>query len=351
MSINRLIALGGRGVKSPVERYIDTKGQMERGRLRNVQEQAGYQGMDQNRLAMQATQQGMDIRGQQQKVKGLAAVGKYLDQFPEEQRAAEFSKVDMNQFGLPSVPADATYDKVKPAIEQSKLMVYGEGETPTKRTMPAGTNEKGQNLAVDRLYQGSRVIEQSAPYVKKEITREATVDAGDYGGKVKPISNAERKSMAQEFEIARLMRDLNTEYKDEYSGFMSTNVAELALAAGRRGFAYEDMEAYMTKYQDWKNQVRHSFFGSQLTRKEMTEFEKTTINPAFTAKRNKGILKRHQELYDRGVKRGIGILKNTKGWTDEMIDEMTQLSDEDDGSSTEMSDDEYQQRLNQILNP
>lgn len=209
--------------------------------------------------------------------------------------------------------------------------------------MPVGVNERGQNLVEDRLYQGKRVIETSVPYVKKEITREAQVDPADYAREgynpdAKTISDTERRNMGREFEISRLMDGLLEDYNDEYSGFMSTNLSEMALAAGRRGIKYDDMAEYMTRYQDWKNLVRNSLFGSQLTKPEMAEFDKTAINPAFSADHNKKILARQKELLNRGKNRAIVSLK-AKGFTDEMIRDFEQP--ESSGNPTIDSQEEY----------
>ena len=329
MSINRLIALGGRGVKSPVERYIETKGQMERGRLRNVQEQAGLQGMDQNRLAMQATRQSMGIQEQEQKVKGLAAVGKYLDQFPEEQRATEFGKVDMNQFGLPSVPRDATYDKVKPAIEQSKLMIYGEPEQWQTRRRGDALTRVNQSTGKEERVLGA----SDATGVTKTM-------------EIKPIGDSERRNMGKEFEIAGMLDKLVSNYDDKYSGFFSTNLSDLAVAAGKRGIKYEDMANYMTEYQEWKNLVRNSLFGSQLTAPEMREFERQAINPAFTATQNRKILKRQQELLARGKKRAKLALK-ARGWTDEMIEGFEGTYESDELTPDEMQELELRESIRQ----
>lgn len=365
MTINRLIALGGRGVKSPAERFIETKGQMERGRLRQVQEQGAYQNIG---LKGQQAQQ----QEQERQMIMMGRLAKGVLDSENKPEAYKQARAQLPSFGVDTtkIPPEYApeYDAGLMQMVEMAGMELDKTDTPVKRTMPAGVNEKGQNMVVDRLYEGNQVTEESEPYVKKEITREATVEAKDYGGFAgKPIGDTERRNMSKEFEIANMLDKLEADYTDDYSGFFSTNLADLAVAAGRRGIKYEDMAGYMTEYQEWKNLVRNSLFGSQLTKPEMREFERQTINPAYKASHNRKILKRQKELLARGKKRAIVALK-AKGWTDEMIGEFEGSYGEDDiqkvpvdtpvstepltpGTTIEMPDDEYQQRLNQILNP
>ena len=333
MSINRLIALGGRGVQSPVQRYMETKGQMERGRLRNVQEQAGYQNIDINRQKSEQAARQERINQIAPLAKAVLSAGPSERPMVYEQAKQQLTTMGIDMSQAPQVPDETALKAVMEAgglsLDETFTETYKDGQPVSQKSSKSG-----------RVY-----AHPEAP------TKAEEGGPGAFSGKISPISDTERRNMSKEFEISKLMDNLESKYKDEYSGFLSTNVGEMALAAGRRGFAYEEMADYMTEYQEWKNLVRHSLFGSQLTKAEMSEFEKTTINPAWTAKRNRKILARQKELLNRGKKRAIVTMK-AKGWTDDLINEFEGTYETgDDGNDGEMPDDEYQQRLNQILNP
>jgi hypothetical protein len=119
--INQLIAMGGRNVASPAERYMQTRKDMNAERRGAISEQQAIQGMDINRQKQQMLQQ-------EQATKNMASLAQYLDTIPEgEQREAAFQAAvpKFQSQGLPPAPQGATYESVKPKLEQAKLQVHG----------------------------------------------------------------------------------------------------------------------------------------------------------------------------------------------------------------------------------
>jgi len=125
---------------------------------------------------------------QEQQFKGMASAADYLDtqtdpNNPQKRTQALQALIpQFKQRGMP-IPEGMPLSQVDAKLKQIQLQVNGTPEAPTKRTFSAGVNDKGQNLVTDRLYQGNKVIEESKPYVKKEIDRTAQVDAYNYEGK------------------------------------------------------------------------------------------------------------------------------------------------------------------------
>lgn len=142
MAINRLIALGGRGVKSPVERFIETKGQMERGRLRQVQERAGNQNIDINRR-----REGRDAR--QDRVNQIAPYAKaVLTADPDErQQVYEQAKQQLTAMGIdmsqaPQAPDMANMAAVMEAggleLDEKFTEIYKNGQPVSQKSSKSG---------------------------------------------------------------------------------------------------------------------------------------------------------------------------------------------------------------------
>lgn len=93
MSLNQVIALGGTQNKSPAERFLETKSQMEQSRLRQIQGQANMQAMGINAEKEKRAQE-------EQQAKMLAPYAKAI---------------------LESEDPNATYQKIKPELAQLGL--------------------------------------------------------------------------------------------------------------------------------------------------------------------------------------------------------------------------------------
>lgn len=131
MALNALIAAGGRNQPSPMQRYQQTRKDM------NVERRNAL--LDsQIRQQMGVTAQKQNILQQEQQTKKLAVLGQYLDTVPEEQRAAAFEAADFGEFGLPPMPEGVTYEQVAPGIEQAKIQVFGAQEKWTPGVSASG---------------------------------------------------------------------------------------------------------------------------------------------------------------------------------------------------------------------
>ena len=129
-------------------------------------------------------QQQEQRKQQQHNISIIAPFAKSILSLPEEQReqAYQQSLPEIQRAGVDISKAPPKWDdNVGMSIMQAGGLKMDVIDAPVERIMPAGTNEKGQNMVVKRLYENNKIIEESAPYVKKEITREADVDASDYG--------------------------------------------------------------------------------------------------------------------------------------------------------------------------
>ena len=213
--------------------------------------QQGVQGAQQtqsNQLAMQGqrqaqgiNQQKMQMQQQEQQMKGVASLGKYLDTITDpakKEQAFQAAIQKMPAMGMRTPPPGSSYESMKGKIEQAKIQVYGEGDAPTKRTMPAGANNRGQNLVVDRLYQGTRVIEESKPYIKKEIERTGAVDVADY----------ETKSTRDKAKLAGQDAEISVRNNIEGIGEVKNLVASPDFQGGLSGDIYSMANSVVQQY-------------------------------------------------------------------------------------------------------
>jgi len=146
MAINSLIAQGGRGIKSPVERYLETKGRMEQGRLRQAQEKGAYQTM-----GIRGQQQDQAMR--QERTLMVAQLAKAVLSAPdtEKQLVYDQSKQKLTEMGIdmsqaPQVPDEANLRTVMAAggleLDEQFKAIYKDGQpvsqqsTKSKRFFP-----------------------------------------------------------------------------------------------------------------------------------------------------------------------------------------------------------------------
>jgi hypothetical protein len=158
--INQLIAMGGRNVASPAERYMQTRKEMGAERRGALAEQQAIQSMDINRQKQQMLQQ-------EQATKNMASLAQYLDTIPEgEQREAAFQAAvpKFQSQGLPPAPQGATYESVKPKLEQAKLQVFGapaekwvQGVSPTGAPMQQSTTTGKQISGITHKKSGQTI--------------------------------------------------------------------------------------------------------------------------------------------------------------------------------------------------
>lgn len=121
MNINSLIAQGGRQVKSPAERYLETKRYNQQEQINNVRLEGAKQQLGANNQAQKSQQTAeMDKR--------MANYAKTFDGMDDIQAEAKFEadRPNMQSLGLPPVPESVNYGQVKPRLEMAKQTVFGE---------------------------------------------------------------------------------------------------------------------------------------------------------------------------------------------------------------------------------
>jgi len=195
MSINQLIARGGTGIKSPVQRYLETKEQMGR--------------EDQNRLVMASNRQGMDIQRQQMQIaqekqamarrdderKFMAGTLRTILDQPEAERPAlyENAKELWQKQGISPDKFAPDYDD--PKAQQFTTTVLGERKGQFKQMVdPAGNLQQGM-IRDGRVYDRSGVPQpdwSSAP------TKAETAGAGGFAPTKKVASKIQESLLSGE---------------------------------------------------------------------------------------------------------------------------------------------------------
>jgi len=146
MALNQLIAQGGRQIKSPVQRYMETRGQMQR-------EQGNQLAMAAQTQNMAAQRQSMDMQRQKQKQAQMQGYGKavvpliewankqddkqtaYLQVLPEMKKIGD-------QFGADTSTMSQMWDQAK---ADSLMSQFGKvKKAPTTRTILEGVEKVNQ---------------------------------------------------------------------------------------------------------------------------------------------------------------------------------------------------------------
>ena len=267
MSINRLIALGGRGVRSPVERYIETKGQMERGRLRNVQEQGAYQTIG---LRDQQEQRAKD----QAQIDGLAPIAKSILSLPEAERPAAYkqSMDQLPQYGVDvsKIPPEYT-PEVEPVL--NALMQAGglemdeqwtQGISPSGAPMQQSTKSGLQKAAItgsnideagDSEYERHLMAEYNAgKMTKDDVLKARNKRRRVLEGTEMRLGEERRLEFGKGKEDFDRQAQVHDEYKEGVSHFKSMDrtidEAMTALDSGDTGLSDTMLNQVMSQVQD-----------------------------------------------------------------------------------------------------
>lgn len=102
-------------------------------------------------------------------------------------------------------------------------------------------------------------------------------------------------------------------FKDEYAGYMTQRVGDVATTLGRNvpwmpGAASPEATAFWQDYDKYKNAVRNEMFGSALTVNEQAAFEKADINPGMDPKAIRANLAIQREIAKAGIMRKANAL-------------------------------------------
>lgn len=144
---------------------------------------------------------------------------------------------------------------------------------------------------------------------------EATSNARDKG---KKFSVTDISKLSDEGgRLASASRFAET-FKPEYAGYKSQMVGEAAMSAGRTvpgvvgalpGMGnIKEAANFWQDYDRYKNDVRHTLFGSALTKNEQAAFERADINPGMDPVLIQRNLARQQDLVMNGIRRKSGAL-------------------------------------------
>lgn len=123
-------------------------------------------------------------------------------------------------------------------------------------------------------------------------------------GKPKPLTEPVRKELSKTGERYYEFNKLDAEFKPEYGGFYFERAGDAAnWVAKNFGVGNKDAAEWWSNYQEQKNMIRNSLFGSALTKTEKSEFDKAAINPGMTADAIKRNLKRQKEAATRAAQK------------------------------------------------
>lgn len=108
-------------------------------------------------------------------------------------------------------------------------------------------------------------------------------------------------------------------FKDDYTGFKASAIGDAAVAYKKRFGNDTDFVDWWQRYQEHKNDIRKSLFGSALTGTEKAEFDKAVVTPGMKPEQVKRNLER-QELAAKIAASKIAKAYKNKGIDRETID-------------------------------
>ena len=264
MSINQLIAQGGRGIKSPVERFLETKQQMDQARSRQLQEQSMMQTMDLNRQKDQRAKA-------EQKIKNLAPLAKQVVQSDNPAQTykeilPEVMKYSDGQTEIPTEWSEELRPKLMEVVEAGGLSL---DEKWVQGTTPSGEPYQESNLTRERKkgvggYQGSAGDSEYERHLMAEVqagrmTRNQALDARRKRRRVlegSEMRKGEENRLLfgkdkEEFDKQTL---INNEYKEGVGHFktMDKTIDEaiVALNSGNTGLSDTMLNQVMSQVQD-----------------------------------------------------------------------------------------------------
>lgn len=115
---------------------------------------------------------------------------------------------------------------------------------------------------------------------------------------------------------------LNTTFRPEYAGNVINILGRAENLLGRVGIGDGNQSQWWQDYDGWANEIRHSLFGSALTKTEQDAFERAMIAPGMEPEQVNTNLSRQAAIIDKGVNR-LANTYRAGGYNPEMIDEAT----------------------------
>jgi hypothetical protein len=100
-------------------------------------------------------------------------------------------------------------------------------------------------------------------------------------------------------------------FKDNFAGYYSDAVGDIAMAAGRKGLTGKETQeaaSWWQGYERMRNVVRHELYGSALTPQEKETFERADITPGMKPELVRTNLKTQTGIIQNGLRRKANAL-------------------------------------------
>jgi hypothetical protein len=266
-------------------------------------------------------------QSQDRAVKTLAGLSQMIQEAPEEQRPAMWQRIR-------ALDKDTDADLTKMGIDPndymaatSMIIARAKGyQDPLARQSTEADIAYKQAQAQESLAKGeyyrSGGAQARAPkgYQYDDATGQYTFIPGGPAdpevikqqslarGRGKQFSLGDVNKLTDEGTKYGQARDFTNTFKDDYAGFTIPGGGSAAQWLGQTGMSagYEPMAQWWRRYQQEKNDFRHSMFGASLTPGEAKEFDKGSIDPSLAPNLVRGHLQREE-----GIKR-LGILRKSR---------------------------------------
>jgi hypothetical protein len=164
------------------------------------------------------------------------------------------------------------------------------------------------------------------------IRAQAEARAGGTGtGRIKPLPATTVKALGDAGSAVADVGRVNSGFKDEFAGWGSQTVGDIANFAGRNlGVGNTEAAEWWQDYQAQKNIRRHALFGSALTKTESASFDKADVNPGMTPDAIKTNLARQEMIAKRAASK-LAKAYVAQGYSPEVVEGALGVSLEDLG--------------------
>jgi hypothetical protein len=140
-------------------------------------------------------------------------------------------------------------------------------------------------------------------------------------GNSKPLNRQVVNDLATKGELAFKINHLAETFQDQYGGFKSKQVGDIAnLAARNLGMGDEGAASWWQEYDKHKNVIRNQLFGSALTSQEAAQWERADINPGMTPQAVRRNLDIQRQAAQRAARK-LAKVYQMQGADQELIEE------------------------------
>jgi len=166
------------------------------------------------------------------------------------------------------------------ARQKMGMEMAGSGQPSVSDTLQLLKAQKDQEEEKPTPSEFERVIGQLSPEERQRALRvKAGLETAAEKPKQKDVSDTTLQVFTEGGGAINDLDDLKNRFKPEYAGKVLQSVGEAQNVLGKKGLVsgYTDQAQWWSDYQERKNVLRNSLFGSAVTKPELAEFLKADI--------------------------------------------------------------------------